>query len=396
MFKIKRLISIFLIAFFLTFQVANTKNAYAVSASGYLADLNTVYPAALTAIAPYAPQIALIGIAAISAGIIFENRKELAVFSYDVYTRMKNSGKEFAQDLEGVWQITTSNIEEFLNILTSQKTDTFSSGSFEYAIDTVYFELTKPTGVISSRYVSPYADGFFSYDFGIRTVNGESRYMIRFYRTDGSFYDEGVETAKYFTNIKVKYLDFYGGAREIYNEPKSVDFPDAFYPDTIPTVSDGLAIPESITIPLDLPIDTVLDGLVGVDSVATAADVLGIESAVPIEENPPIDDNPPIENTMPTDWSVPTDVALDFSPLLFDLKSKFPFSIPWDLKNSISALSVTPQAPKWVIPFDAFGADADLEINFSQFQKLADIVRWGILISFSFGLIILTRKIIGG
>lgn len=80
------------------------------------------------------------------------------------------------------------------------------------------------------------------------------------------------------------------------------------------------------------------------------------------------------------------------------LTSKFPFSIPWDLSNSIQGLKTTPTAPHWVINFpnNYFVGGGTIDIDFSQFQAWANIVRWGLLIAFNVGLIILTRNIIRG
>lgn len=79
------------------------------------------------------------------------------------------------------------------------------------------------------------------------------------------------------------------------------------------------------------------------------------------------------------------------------IKNKFPFSIPWDLKNAITSLMATPKAPKWTIDFDRayFTGGGQVEIDFAQFEPWAKIVRWGVLIIFNITLILITRKIIG-
>ncbi len=87
------------------------------------------------------------------------------------------------------------------------------------------------------------------------------------------------------------------------------------------------------------------------------------------------------------DFKVPADI----------IKNKFPFSIPWDLKNAITSLTATPKAPKWTINFDSeyFVGGGQVEIDFAQFEPWAKIVRWGVLILFNITLILVTRKIIG-
>jgi hypothetical protein len=77
--------------------------------------------------------------------------------------------------------------------------------------------------------------------------------------------------------------------------------------------------------------------------------------------------------------------------------SKFPFCIPFDLAFAILALSANPVAPVFHITgIPGMFNSVDIEIDFSKFQLLATILRWGILIMFNIGLIKLTRTIIRG
>ncbi len=108
-------------------------------------------------------------------------------------------------------------------------------------------------------------------------------------------------------------------------------------------------------------------------------------------DNPAGTADPPIaepDNTFKyPSFKVPADI----------IKNKFPFSIPWDLKNAITSLTATPKAPKWTINFDSryFAGGGQIEIDFAQFEAWAKIVRWGVLIIFNITLILITRKIIG-
>lgn len=101
------------------------------------------------------------------------------------------------------------------------------------------------------------------------------------------------------------------------------------------------------------------------------------------------------------DYDVPTDITLDFSPLMAfgdTLTGKFPFCIPWDIKRSIESLVASPKAPRWTIEFDTdyFVGGGSFTIDFAEFEELAKIVRWAIMIIFSMGLMIKTRDIIKG
>jgi hypothetical protein len=92
--------------------------------------------------------------------------------------------------------------------------------------------------------------------------------------------------------------------------------------------------------------------------------------------------------------------GIDFTPLIVsvsNLTTKFPFSIPWDVKNAITSLQATPTPPSWTINFDSryFKGGGNVVLDFSQFETLAAVSRWGILIMFNISLILLSKKLIG-
>ena len=77
--------------------------------------------------------------------------------------------------------------------------------------------------------------------------------------------------------------------------------------------------------------------------------------------------------------------------------TRFPFCIPFDLAYAIGALAAEPVAPIFNINgLSGLFSSVDIEVDFSKFQLLATIIRWGILILFNIGLIKLTRTIIRG
>lgn len=94
----------------------------------------------------------------------------------------------------------------------------------------------------------------------------------------------------------------------------------------------------------------------------------------------------------------PATQEIDFSPLQnLVIKEKFPFSIPWDLKKAFSQFAGSGQAPQFILPFKNMPlvGGVNYTIDFNIFNKWANIMRWGILILFNIGLIILTRLLIG-
>lgn len=97
----------------------------------------------------------------------------------------------------------------------------------------------------------------------------------------------------------------------------------------------------------------------------------------------------------------PISVALNFTPLQIagaTVATRFPFSIPFDLVNSFSAFNVAPVAPKWKVDFPStyFTGGGTFDIDFAMFDSWAVIIRWGELLTFSVGLILISRKMIGG
>ncbi|WP_138756554.1 hypothetical protein [Paenibacillus sinopodophylli] len=100
-------------------------------------------------------------------------------------------------------------------------------------------------------------------------------------------------------------------------------------------------------------------------------------------------------------WDTPTGTAqIDWSPLLLagiDLTTKFPFSIPWDLKRQLDVFNVAPQAPvlKFNKTFTMGGATFPIEFEFdmAQFNLLATIARYFLVIVFDIAIILGIRKL---
>lgn len=114
-----------------------------------------------------------------------------------------------------------------------------------------------------------------------------------------------------------------------------------------------------------------------------------VDVTIPTVENPPLD--------IPLDYTIPGTVTLDFTPLQISLKDKFPFSIPWDILNSFNSFAnVSSTPPKWTLDFTKLPGGTTLTIDLAQFNKLATVSRWGIMLIFSYVLMIKTRDIIGG
>ena len=64
--------------------------------------------------------------------------------------------------------------------------------------------------------------------------------------------------------------------------------------------------------------------------------------------------------------------------------------------NTFNLLSAEPVAPKFTIPLKMDGVfEYEIEVDLSEYDWLANIVRWFIFIAFVVGLILITNKLIG-
>lgn len=81
------------------------------------------------------------------------------------------------------------------------------------------------------------------------------------------------------------------------------------------------------------------------------------------------------------------------------LKSKFPFSIPWDILSLVAILAADPEPPYFEVPFHVdlslLGCTVDytFEIDFTQFQWLSDILRALLSMTYAVGLMKMTSGI---
>ena len=106
---------------------------------------------------------------------------------------------------------------------------------------------------------------------------------------------------------------------------------------------------------------------------------------------------PPVEPPLP-----PVVGDVDMSGFYIDvdlLKTKFPFSLPWDIANMIDSLVATREAPVFTYPFEIktayFEFKQDLIIDLTDFTLIANIIRFFLSLSFIVGLIYLTKYLIG-
>lgn len=80
----------------------------------------------------------------------------------------------------------------------------------------------------------------------------------------------------------------------------------------------------------------------------------------------------------------------------FDLTTLFPFCIPFDIYRFVTMFNASPVAPHVQIPFNipAIGLQYTFDLDFSDFNTVASVLRSVELIAFCVGLAILTSKVI--
>ncbi|ACL75922.1 hypothetical protein [Ruminiclostridium cellulolyticum] len=179
----------------------------------------------------------------------------------------------------------------------------------------------------------------------------------------------------------------------VYREAQDANFglsPDQYYDYT----KSGVSVPLPKTASGERVI--AVPDVVGLEGVEVTGDMcVPVANAIPAEIADTIVEYPeteePAENLPKVDYP-----KMSIPPKL-GLTRKFPFSIPWDLKNAVTTLVAEPKCPKWEINWDSeyFVGGGKTVIDFEKFETWAKIVRWGVLIVFNIGLIIATRKLIG-
>lgn len=81
--------------------------------------------------------------------------------------------------------------------------------------------------------------------------------------------------------------------------------------------------------------------------------------------------------------------------------SVFPFCLPWDLKQAFMLLAAEPEAPYFSVDILApvrekigITGDTTITLDMDEYPLVGEVIRWTVLISFTIGLILVTRNII--
>lgn len=112
--------------------------------------------------------------------------------------------------------------------------------------------------------------------------------------------------------------------------------------------------------------------------------------------NPSPDPDPGnITETVNIDDIVP-DVASGFSDISDTLKTKFPFSLPWDLHYLLTGLASTPKTPVYYLPLviERLGINETIVVDMSDFEELSRLSRAMLSFIWAYVLINWTVKIV--
>lgn len=140
-----------------------------------------------------------------------------------------------------------------------------------------------------------------------------------------------------------------------------------------PIGDDGVKVPD---IPFDIPVD---------QTSGKPMDDTGTDTDTPSKPGEGTDTDKPIVN-----WPSAGDISL---PKL--IISKFPFCIPFDVARLIGLLEADPKTPVFHVPLKVGTIlNEEIVLDLSQWDNAVRIIRWGELIAFVAGLVLVTRNYI--
>lgn len=156
------------------------------------------------------------------------------------------------------------------------------------------------------------------------------------------------------------------------------------YPDSIPYTKDAVAAPypigdDGVKVP-DIPFDIPVDQTSG-----KPMDGTGTDTDTPSKPGEGTDTDKPNVN-----WPSAGDISL---PKL--IISKFPFCIPFDVARLIGLLEADPKTPIFHVPLKVGTIlNEEIVLDLSQWDNAVRIIRWGELLVFVAGLVLVTRNYI--
>jgi hypothetical protein len=372
----------FIITFMIIFNSFVPKIVYANSYVPVIASASMSAGAVAmgTVLAPFVVPVAIVSVACISAGIIFENREELKVVAGGIFQKMQASGIVIGA---------TSLSAEALSFINAQIAIMTTSGTINVNIERI--------GNITN-FGSAYLMNNITVHGGTQVKYYDTRWNIQVGHSLPN--DFTIITAlSGINNVSISLSNNTGtwiGYAPL-SQPATIEYDDnatgsicVDVPSSMtatPSVTAPYAVDTALNIPSDIAWDTpAMDGLIGVRDWS-----IPFERSVDVPLDTPLD--PPMDDTI----SMPNDNTLKF-PALSVVADRFPFCIPFDLINSFKSFSAEKVTPKLDVTFPSiYGSKpTGFKIDFTQFDKIVAILRYFILLIFIVNLIKLTRSLIRG
>lgn len=365
--------------------------------------------ATLVAAGPYA--LAIVG-AGLACGLVYKNRAQISSFVCGAYNNLCTAGVEFGKDIvSGVGNVTYMTGKAKSAVLDYVNRYAKNNNSFEYAPLVRSLNVPANSTVWTNFHFRLNRDINLNFQDITDTYN---RCNIKFKTQSGTVVDSFLRDG--IPSCSVTYSEGYyyiGGSRALPNsydgESVCIGFQNARSKDMsidIDQILDfGLngfnsAYPSSKT--LSYPVGSSY-GAVGNTAVTnsndlTWDDVIGktydnVKSKDIVDTG--VSDIPVDTPNEDIDLNLPTEVKLDFSPLYVNFKDRFPFSIPFDIYNVFKTFSTAERTPpKFDVEFDkGLVGRASFTIDLTQFDLVARLLRYFLLIMFLIGLMKITRSI---
>lgn len=333
-----------------------------------------------TVFTAFCPEVAAVALVLIAGGAVYANRDELIGTAGQIAYQLKNKGYQI---FDGTNYVITPDMAKCINSDMQQLMNTDG----KVGIDGKYITYVKIRcnnkdyhATLSADWKAPKIWFQFSSIWEVDFINSCDPANIT--QNSVNIMDDYYNTIAY-PNYKLYVTDLYfsdntrASTSDILTAPATVTIPST-------TVANYKPIDETktYTVPSALA-NTSEDSLVGVKtSTATSTDTTTLS-----------DIKTSIEKFF--DLSTP----IDTSPLNIDgtkLKRVFPFSLPWDLYDSIQCLNVTAQDPDFSADLTQSNLHVKIPVDLSQFTTCFTIIRAFELLFFDIGLIMITRKIMGG
>lgn len=243
-------------------------------------------------------------------------------------------------------------------------------------------------------------------------------YRFAFYNPDGTFFNPGMNflsSNKFFAICRSSNPDFIftaysssgtlsgpwetiGGIRFIHLMGDIISADESLSLDVAETVTIPEDLTDSQSVALDVGatdsmsiqeiLQGILDAILAGDLVSSAEIVDTAE--IPVE--PPEEPDPPVVPELPS--------GLD--KLGAALTSRFPFSIPWDIKKGVTLLAAPPKAPYFEVDFMApiayrvggWKGSTKIVLDMSEYEIIGQVCRWTSTIGFCLFLASGTKRLI--